>query len=156
MSVVLSLYPNVRGLGYACAEMPKKLIESGVVTVSPVNNGTVMERVRRFIEYYKPTIIFVRDPLPTHKRIAKLAAKIEAHAEKEGMPVYRYSRQQITEVFGTFNAATKYEISQKIITWFPELAIRAPKMRKSYMNEDYNMGIFDAIALIVTHEYLTE
>jgi Holliday junction resolvasome RuvABC endonuclease subunit len=156
MNIVLSLYPNARGLGYACAEMPEKLLDSGVVTVRPVCNRTVMERVRKFIDYYKPTIIFVRDPEPSNGRVARLAADIEAHAASEGLPVYKYTRRQTREVFGTFNATTKHEISQKILTWFPELAVRAPRLRKAWMEEDYNMGVFDAIALAVTHEYLKE
>jgi hypothetical protein len=59
-------------------------------------------------------------------------------------------------VFEQFGAKSKYEIANKIIAWFPQLASRAPKIRKAWMDEDYNMGIFDALALAITHKYLTE
>jgi hypothetical protein len=60
------------------------------------------------------------------------------------------------DVFEQFGAKSKYEIANKIVTWFPQLVSRAPKIRKPWMDEDYNMGIFDALALAITHKYLTE
>lgn len=156
MSVILSLYPNSRGLGYACIEEPQALLDFGIVTVKPVSNGRVMERVRRFLDYYKTTVILVRDAQPYSKRIRRLLEDIAAHAEENGLSVYRYSRQQIKDTFEIHGASTKYEISSKLSEWFPALNLRSPKFRKAWMDEDYNMGIFDAVALAVTHWYLKE
>ena len=156
-NVILALYPNSRGLGYACVEMPQSLLDSGILTVRPVGNGPILERVRKFTSYFRPSVIVVRDAHPsTSKRIVRLIADIEAHAHEKGIPVFRYSRQQIRDVFETFGVTTKYEIAQKIVEWFSDLAFRAPKIRKPWMDEDYNMGIFDALSLAITHQYLTE
>lgn len=160
MTIILSLYPNTRGLGYICLETPQKLLDSGVVTVRPIFNGRIMQRVQKFTEYFKPTLVIIRDHnYPTtarNKRTKELIDEIVKYAEEKNIRVYRYSRQQIKDVFQQFGAITKYEIAKKIIEWFPELAIRAPRIRKQWMDEDYNMGIFDALSLSITHQYLTE
>lgn len=156
MSVVLSLYPNCRGLGYACIEEPQLLLDFGIVTVKPASNGRIMERVSRLLSYYKPAVILVRDAQTYNKRICGLLEDIACHAELLGLSVHRYSRQQIKEAFEVHGASTKYEVSRKLAEWFPLLNTRAPKVRKAWMDEDYNMGIFDAVALAVTHRHLTE
>ena len=71
-----------------------------------------------------------------------------------GIPVYQYSREQVKDVFEIFGAKTKFERAHKIIETIPALASRAPKIRKPYMDEDYNMGVFDAVALVFVHQYL--
>ncbi|MBS1619280.1 MAG: hypothetical protein JST76_12220 [Bacteroidetes bacterium] len=156
MSVVLALYPNTRGLGYACLDMPERLLDFGVITVRPACNAIVMRRIRRFVDYYQPEILLVRDVAPSNPRVCRLVSEIEEHAKAEGLSVERLSRHQVREVFRIFNAKTKYEISRQILEWFPELEGHAPKVRKSYMDEDYTMGIFDALALASAHKYLGE
>jgi Holliday junction resolvasome RuvABC endonuclease subunit len=119
-----------------------------------------LERITKFVEFYTPTIIVVKDYNSSYsrhsKRVAELVESIAKHAGEVKIPVYRYSRQQVRDVFEQFGAKSKYEIAQKIIYWFPQLASRAPKIRKAWTDEDYNMGIFDALALAITHKYLTE
>ena len=154
MSVVLSLYPNSRGLGYVCIEEPQSLLDFGIVTGKPISNRRIMERVRKFLDYYKPTIVLVRDAQPYNRRICRLLEDIAGHAEQLGLSVYRYSRQQIKETFEVYGASTKYEVSRKLADWFPVLNSRAPKVRKAWMDEDYNMGIFDAVSLALTHQHL--
>ena len=157
--LVLSLYPNARGIGYACVEMPQKLIDSGVLTVRPICNGEILDRVKKYIEFYKPQLIVVKDFDKSSfrsKRGIELVESLTAYATEIRVPVMRYTRRQIHEVFELFGAKSKYEIAQKIIIPFPQLAPRAPKLRKAWMAEDYYMGEFDAIALALTHEYLTQ
>jgi Holliday junction resolvasome RuvABC endonuclease subunit len=159
-SVILSLYPNSRGMGYVCVEWPQKLLDSGVATVRPISNSKLLQRVEKFIEFFRPTILVVRDCEPAATRSAiraqSLIESIAISAEKANVPVYRYSRKQIREVFEQFGVTTKYQIAQKILEWFPELKWRSPKLRKPWMDEDYNMGVFDALALAIAHKYLSE
>lgn len=161
MTIILSLYPNALGLGYSCLELPEKtLLDSGVVVVRPFRSKRILERIAKFVEFFKPTIIIVKDWDSNYsrrsRRIAQLTDDIVKYAAEMKVPVYRYSRQQIRDVFEVHGAKTKYEIAQKIIVWFKELASRAPKIRKPWMTEDHNMGVFDALSLIITHLYLTE
>ena len=160
MTIFLSLFPNTRGLGYACVETPETLVDYGVVTVQPVSNEKVFARAKKFIDFFKPTVILIRDvddPVTRRaKRIQNLVGIITEYAQEHNIPVYRYSRGKIQEVFEINGIKTKQEIAEQIVQWFPELAPRLPKVRKAWMDEDYNMGVFDAISLIATHRYLTE
>lgn len=158
--IILSFYPNARGLGFACLEGAQNLRDSGVVTIQPICNKRILERITKFVEFFKPTIIVVKDYNSAYsrhsKRVAELVEAVTKYANEIKIPVYRYSQQQVRDVFEQFGAKSKYEIANKIIAWFPQLASRAPKIRKAWMDEDYNMGIFDALALAITHKYLTE
>lgn len=160
MNVILSLYPNTRGLGYVCIDMPQKLLDSGVITVKPIKNEQILRRVKTFIEFYQPKLIILRDCNASNSRcsdrISQLAEKIKSLAQEQHLPSFHYSRSQIKDAFELFGATTKYEIAMKIIEWFPELSIRAPQLRKPWMDEDYNMGIFDALALAVTHQHISK
>ena len=156
MSVVLALYPNARGLGYACVELPQRLLDWGIVTVKPASNERVMERVGRYLEHYAPEVVFVRDPARPDSRVSALVGEIEENARARGLEVHRYSREQVREAFALQGARTKHEISRKVAGWFPELDAYIPRLRKPYMDEDYRMGVFDALSLLSAHLYLKE
>ena len=152
--VVLALYANSRGLGYACIQVPKKLMECGVLNVTPLSNDKIAMRVEKFIDFFKPHVVVIRDAESSVPRIQELSDTISIMAYEKNVPIHRYTRKQVKDVFEIFGATTKYEIAHKIIEAIPALATRAPRIRKPYLPEDYNMGIFDAAALILTHEYL--
>jgi hypothetical protein len=50
---------------------------------------------------------------------------------------------------------TKYEIARTIVKWLPQFKHQMPRFRKPWMAEDYNMGMFDALSLAITHFYVT-
>lgn len=157
MKVLLALYPNSIGYGYGCIELPQKLVDAGVVKTRPLCNGPLLSNIEKAIDFYQPHIILLREGASIHKkgeRNRKLIGEIQRLALIKNLPVFEYSRYQVKDVFELFGATTKHEISQKIVEWLPELADRAPKQRKLWSAEDYNMGLFDALALAYTHEYL--
>ena len=146
------------GLRYACVESPKEIIDYGIATVRPIGNSKTLQRAKQFIEYYKPTLVLIQDCESRYsrqgKRVAKLIDDIVVFSKRKKIPVKQYSREQIRDVFEQFGAKTKYEIAKTITRWLPELQHRSPRVRKLWMCEDYNMGIFDAMALALTHYYL--
>lgn len=155
--VTVTLYPNGYGMGYVISENPKEIINYGVARIRPMTSSGYVKRLRRFIEMYHPSLIIIRDPEGTgrmSKRITKTLKKFEEQAERLDLPVYRYSREQIKEVFAQFEGSTKYMISKTIANWYPELKHRMPNVRKNTEPEHYQMGIFDAFALMLTHHYL--
>ncbi len=159
--VVLSIFPNRRGFGYACIDIVEKaVLEAGIASVRPISNERIVARVKRYVEFHKPTIIVVRDPAVAtarnSKRVSELNALIDYHSKHNAIPVYRYTRKQVRDVFDVFGALNKDEIAMQIIEWFPELSSRAPSLRRSWEDENYHMGVFDAMALIITHQYLTK
>lgn len=56
----------------------------------------------------------------------------------------------------SFGAKNKYEISKKIAEAYPQLNSKLPEKRKAWETENYYQGIFDAMALILTHYYLND
>ena len=67
-----------------------------------------------------------------------------------------YSHEQIQFVFEQFKARTKHEIASIITEWLPQFKSKMPPIRKPWMCEDYHMGMFDALALAITHFYLSD
>jgi Holliday junction resolvasome RuvABC endonuclease subunit len=156
--VLLALYPNSIGIGYACLQVPERLFDFGVTSVKPRSNSKLIKRAERFMDYYKPKIILIKEKETSNRshRVNKLIEAIITLSGEKGLPVYRYTRQQIKDVFEIFGAHTKFEMMQKICKMLPDLEHRAPKERQWYEKEDYNMALFHAVSLAVTHVHLTE
>lgn len=156
--VLLALYPNSIGIGYACLQVPERLFDFGVTSVKTRSNGKLLKRAERFMDYYKPKVILIKEKETSKNahRVNQLIEAVVTLSGEKGLPVYRYSRQQIKDVFEVFGASMKFEMVQKIVKMLPDLAYRAPKARKWYEKEDYNMAVFHAVSLAITHTYLTE
>jgi Holliday junction resolvasome RuvABC endonuclease subunit len=154
-NTILSLFPYARGIGYVCLKPPQGLLDSGIVTIRPISNERILGRINKFVEFHRPTLVILREPDTGHSERAKrVHATIEAivdYAKEQGLPVHRYTRDQIQEAFEVHGAKSKQDITKQLLVWFPELSYRAPKIRKTWMDEDYNMCMFDALALAVTH-----
>lgn len=137
---------------------PKDLVDYGVITVKPLRNPPIVKRIRNFIETFKPELVILEDTecalSKRGKRVHRLLAAIEKQATTSGITVRKYPLEQVRTVFEDFGAFNKCEIARLIIKWLPELKAREPKPRRLWMAEDYNMGIFDAIALSLTHFYV--
>lgn len=158
-NITIALYPNAKGFGYAVIEDPVLFLDEGVATIRPISNHAILKRVIQMIEFYRPTNIIVPDYKGKYSsksyRVKKLINILVEYATDQQVTCYRYSREQIREVFHQFGAVSKYEIALKIIDWFSELETRKPPYRKPWMAEGYYMGMFDAISLIITHRFLT-
>lgn len=155
--LTLTLYPNGYGMGYVISENPKEIINYGVARIRPMTTGKYLKRLKRFIEIYRPSLIIIRDPDGQgrmSKRIRAVLKKFEQQVEELDLPVYKYSRKQITEVFEQFEGSSKYMVSKTIASWYPELNHLLPDIRKHGDSEHYQMGVFDAFALMLCHSYL--
>jgi hypothetical protein len=154
--VILALYPNAIGIGFACLQIPDHLFEFGITTAKPISNRTLLKKAEKFMDYYKPHIVILKEIRTAKMRNHKLIDAIETLSGEKSLKVFKYTKEQIKDVFEVFGATTQYEIVQKLVTMFPDLAHRTPKPKKWYEKEDYNMGIFNAVSLAITHRYLTE
>lgn len=159
-NVLYAVYPNANGFGFVYMDSPRTLLDFGVVRINPISNSKVLERIKKSLDYFRPTIVILLDPegksSRTGKRVRKLINLIVAYAEGEKLPVVQYSRDQIKEVFEQFGATTKYEISQVILKEFKELEPRAPKRRLLWTSEHHHMATYDALSLALTWFYLNE
>ena len=155
---ILTLYPNTMGMCYALFDSPNDLVDYRVGHVRPVNNRKSIAKVTHYLDYYKPDIVIVRGltkyNCKNNKRNKKLIDLICKKANEKNLEVLQYNRSQIKEVFNQFEAATKYQISKKLIEWFPKLEALEYPYRKEWMSENHNVGVFDAISLGIIHFYL--
>jgi hypothetical protein len=155
---ILALFPNRWGIGYAVFNTPKDLVDYGIGYVQPVNNKRSIKRVKKYIDFFRPDIVLIRNipysSVKKCKRAKKLIAAISEIVKSEGLSIHQYSRIQIKEVFQQFDASSKFEISKKIIEWYPSLKSREFPKRKKWMTEDINTGVFDAISLGIVHFYI--
>jgi uncharacterized coiled-coil protein SlyX len=155
MKYIFALYPYTRGYTYACIELSNELIDCGIVTAEPSSKFT-LDRIKGQLEKYAPHIVVVRDGNSGHqeKRINNLVNHVTELAVERGVPVFQYTREQVRFVFEKFGAVTRQEIAEKIIEWIPMLASRRPRKMRPYQHEDYNLALFDAVALAVAYGYL--
>lgn len=157
-TLTIALYPNISGMGYVICETPKELINYGIARVQPLTSNMYVRRLHKFINFYKPTLILLRDYENTNikmsKRIRKVIDSFEKEAQKLDVPIFKYSRQDIKEVFKQFEGDSKYAISKTLSNWYPELKRLMPDIRKYPDPEHYQMGVFDAFSLMLTHHYL--
>ena len=141
-------------------DSPRKLVDFGAVRINPISNKKVLERIKRSVDYFRPSIVILLDPEGKHSRagnrVRKLIAQIMAYAKEEKLPVVQYSRDQIKDVFEQFGAVTKYDISQVLLKEFKELESKTPKKRELWTSEDRNMVVFDALSLAMTWFYLND
>src|SRR6476620_2930343 len=109
------------------------------------------------MDYYKPQVILLKETGASARsqRNDKLIEAITTLSGEIGLTVFRYTKQQIQETFEVFGATTKYEMVEKMVQMLPDLKTRKPRDRKWYEKEDYNMVVFNAVALAVTHAHLT-
>ena len=158
--VVLALFPNSLGFGYAVMESPLDVIEAQMIVIRPrpVCNSKTLTRMKALIDYYQPDVLIIEDPLGTgsrkYPRIQKLLGDISAHGEEHKLEVFRYTREQIRFVFSNFNARSKHEIASIIATNIPMMKAKLMEKRKAWESEAYHMGAFDAVALAMTHYYM--
>jgi len=148
------------GVCYAVFDSPKDLIDYGVEYVRPVNSKKSLRKVKKYLDFYKPDIVLLRgiskQRIKHSKRTKKLIDLICKVAKDKGLELHMYNRSQIREVFSQFKAVSKFQVSKKITQWFPELKALELPIRKRWMSENHNAGVFDAIAITLVHFYLNE
>ncbi|WP_026776296.1 hypothetical protein [Polaribacter sp. Hel_I_88] len=156
--ITLAMYPNTFGVGFVICEGPKEILDYGIKKVQPISHYKYMKKVKWLFEYCKPDIVLLLDykSRKISKRQKRIIDAILQLARAQNLQLKTYSRSQIKQTFLSFQAKTKYEIAMMVLSWYPELKEKAPHKRLPWMAEHYQMGLFDAFALMLTHYYLEE
>lgn len=152
---ILGFDPVGAGFGFVILEIdPLQLVDWGVARHSPNATEQREDAVRKLLELYEPTAIVLEDVRETRLlRRNALNVFTETTAEllsQSGVPVYRYSRQEIRLAFERSGEFTKHGIAKVLAAQFPELESRLPRPRKVWESEDPRMSIFDALSLVIT------
>lgn len=153
MKRVLAIDPVTKGFGFAVLDGPRFLVDWGLRGTKPRSNPgqRSLREIVKLLETYSPDRLVVEDCLDARsrrgKRSRQLVERIIALASERGTPVRRISRAGLHRAFASDHACTKYKIALATVRRFPELAVRLPPVRKPWMSEAAQMGVFDAMAL---------
>jgi Holliday junction resolvasome RuvABC endonuclease subunit len=152
---VLALDPTSRGFGFAVLESPTTIIDWGVKAIREKEENAILAKVLELIRLYRPEVLVLEDCKNSRRcaRVQSLLDRLVDVAATEDLKCRCFSTLRVKKVFQTFRARTKHEIAQAIAQQLPELAPSLPPYRKLWMSEDYQMPVFDAVALALTYFY---
>ena len=155
-NIVLAIFPSSKGFGYAIMESPLKAIAYRMVALKSCKSNSYRARTRMLLDFFKPKVVILEDKLNRKgKKVKEIINIIEEEATKQKLNIFKYSREDIRNVFQTFvgNRVTKYEIANFIAQEIPELQHRLKEERRIWESEDFFMPVFDSFALAMTHYY---
>jgi transcriptional regulator with XRE-family HTH domain/Holliday junction resolvasome RuvABC endonuclease subunit len=149
---VLGIAPSTRGFGFAIMEGDNILVDWGVKAVKGDKNARSLSNVAGLIAQYKPNAIVLENThAPGSRRSSRVQALIQeivSLAENEKIKVERFSRKQLNRAFTKEEQGSKHTLAKYVAARFPEeLGFRLPPKRRIWMNQDYRIDIFEAVAL---------
>jgi len=156
MKRVLAIDPITRGFGFAVLDGPRLLVDWGVRATKPSPKPVErsLREIAALLEGYSPDRVVVEDCLAARsrrgRRSQRLIERIVTLTGERGILVRRISRAGLHRAFAPDHARTKYQIALATVRRFPELAVRLPPIRKPWMSEPAQMGVFDAVAFALT------
>jgi hypothetical protein len=127
-------------------------VDWGIKMVQGDKNTNSLIKVEELIAQYQSGMLGATrhqrfQTIETNKGIVP---KIVELAETHKLSVKLFSRDRVHRAYFTFGLGTKQEIAEIIAKRFPdELGTRLPLKSKAWMSEQYQMSIFDAVALAV-------
>jgi len=157
MEKTISIYANLVGFGFVIINSSGEIVDFGVVSYRSVQNEKCFRKVKEIIVYYHPETLILEDYQDSHKsdRVKKLIDMISGY-NNNNTKIYKYRREQIRQTFEIFGARNKFEISRRISEIYPQLKSKLPEKRRMWEPENYYQGIFDAMSLYLTHQYLND
>jgi hypothetical protein len=157
---VLGIYPNARGFGFALFEGTLSPLDWGVFeTRGNEMNRRCLQRIAVLFNHQEPDILVLENMSEggtrREKRIRDLNDAISVLAETQGIRIASFSRKQVRQCFGS-EFTSKQMIAETIGKRIQIFARLVPPIRKPWKSEHARMGLFDAVALILTFHQSTD
>src|SRR3989441_3743103 len=151
---VLAIDPFTRGFGFVILEGPEHLVDWGMKEVRKNKAARSLKQLADLIEHYQPDVIVAEDCMDKHcrrsSRVRELIQEILELAVNKKVKTDSVAKHTVKVACLKSGARTKDEIASVIAKRFPELALRRPPVRQSWMSEAERMSIFDAAAFALT------
>ncbi|OAI57507.1 hypothetical protein AYO50_01465 [Acidobacteria bacterium SCGC AG-212-P17] len=152
---VLAIELRVQRFGFVLFEYPNVLLDWGVSGY----HASVPEALDRKIAYcadkFAPVVVLCREHIGGSERQRTVLNRrikiLREQAERRSIPVRLVSASVIRKHFQEQGRNNKDEVSQIVVTYFPELAWRLPAKRRPWQSEPLSQVLFDAAALAVFH-----
>jgi hypothetical protein len=153
--LVLSIYPNSRGLAFVVFEGPFAPIDWGTMAArGRFKNRACLRRISALFGEFQPTSLVLQNTFtggtPRTRRIRELNEAISVLAETQGIVLSAFTRNDVRQQFSYLDAPTKHQIAVEIAKHVPAFERLLPPIRRPWMSEDNRMGVFDAAALLFT------
>ena len=148
--LVLGLHPSSRGFGWVVFDAPLSPFDWGTTDIRGGNSKALL-RVDGILLRYAPVAVALEE-FEKSRRVARtirLCRAIVVHAERRGITVHRYTRENISAILGP--ARTRQEVAEAVATRIGELQGRLPRPRKIWDGEHPNMALFCAAACVIVH-----
>lgn len=153
-SLVLGVYPNVRGFGWIAFEGPFAVYDWGLVFVQNDKNRRCLAHFERLLARLEPeALILEAFPETTRRtaRIVTLQRAMSASAFSRGVEATMYPRGDVQAMFAPVGARSRQDIAVAVARQVPALSHRLPRKRGAWHCEDRRMALFNAAALVITH-----
>ena len=146
-SVLLSIYPFHRGMGFAVFDSVQGLVDWGIARLDPDNESEVVERLDGIREWNKPDRLVIENAGRTQRGPrARGCTQTALHwALHNRIPVTPVPRKSIHSELG----ATQQDIAVTLSRLLPELSQYLPTKRREWESVDERMFLFMAVALVV-------
>jgi Holliday junction resolvasome RuvABC endonuclease subunit len=158
---ILALDPGLRDLGYAVLR-GNALLASGVLALRPVPRwrrlGKVQESFQVWIRAYRPRTLVLehipKRPLDSLAGLPALGRLLRRMANRRKLSLHVYSPKTVRQSVVGDGWAGKREVAEALSGRFPELRVHLTQDRK--WKERYWQNMFDAVALALHHQSLTQ
>lgn len=154
--LLLAVYLTQRGYAWVLFEGPYSPVHWGVVAATRrVRPARSTEGTIKLIERFHPdAVILERNDVlgsPRPKRVTTMNEHLAEYVQGYGLPVFRYSRNDVHKTFSHLTLVTKDTVAEEIARLVPALTRFVPPRRRAWMAKHARMGLFEAAALILTH-----
>jgi hypothetical protein len=152
--VILAFALSTWGVGIAVIEGRDTLVDWGMKATKGDKNAAAVSELKKLIVQYRPSVFVIEDAhnqeSARSSRIRLLAKRLRAEAANAKVRTVSLPRQQIRKMFFEDGIGTKDALAGVIAAKFPEeLGRLLPPKRKAWMNEPFNMAIFEAVAVAI-------
>lgn len=155
--MILAFVPTGKGFAYAVLKNQHEVVTIGRANLSRYRIEYMMKRVRHVISCYSPDVIVLpRYDSKIHSARGELLMNAtQSYAQEYGIATKRYDYGQVKTTFAGHGANTRFKMALVLVQVFPHLQPKLPKPRKNSMNEPYTFPMFSALALAMTHVYMS-
>jgi Holliday junction resolvasome RuvABC endonuclease subunit len=158
---ILALDPGLRELGYAVLG-GHRLSASGVLGLRHLPKDrrlvTVRRQVRSLVREKRPDAIVVektyRHPVPWLDDLHRITLYGRRLARRHGLAFATYSPQAVRQTVLGNGKGTKREVAAVVAARFRPLRVHLSQDRR--WKERYWQNMFDAVALALHHQFLTQ
>src|SRR5258708_20321545 len=116
---VLAIYLNTRGFAFVLFEGPLAPVDWSVREMrGSRKDARCLARIVTILDQYLPDVLVLQDTSAQGtrraRRIVKLNEAVAALAEARGLPVYLYSRDEVSRAFESFGVTNKQGLAEII------------------------------------------